>query len=258
MIGHILSTLDSKIYFTFENTSIWRVYKLFVRHRMSHGHRLYIFRPPAKRLKGNGLGFLWSSCSDTRTARLHAHIPEKTSVIKRERKTSFSGKARIVTPPNIPWVFWGSSLSPSTHTSAAFPFPHVLLGVSEWAATVAIFYLRDSVRLVKGDWRTDTRAAEASSSRGNTSPRSMSGAVLPALALARTARDMGLQRAMTLPDMWWAFGEKNIHYLSQQLPRRPRDESVARGNVRNWEKDMTNVWPCVFLWAWNVRAAYVG
>lgn len=48
----------------------------------------------------------------------------------------------------------------------------------------------------------------ASSCHGNTSPRSMSGTVLPALALARTARDMGLQRAMTLPDMWWAVGEQ--------------------------------------------------
>lgn len=62
--------------------------------------------------------------------------------------------------------------------------------------------------LLKDDWRSDTSAAEASSRHGNTSPRSMSGAVLSALAPARTARDTGLQRAMTLPDMWWAFGEQ--------------------------------------------------
>lgn len=208
----------------------------------------YIFRPPVKRLKGNGLCFLWSSCSDTRTSRLRAHIPGKTSMIKRERKTSFSGKARLVTPPNIPRVLRGGSLSPSNPTLATF-FLHVFLGVSEWAATVAIFYPWDSAMLVKGDGCSDTGAAEASSCHGNTSQRSMSGAVLPALPLARTARDMGLQRAMTPPDMWWAFGEQNIHYLSLQPPRRPRDEYVARVNVWNWEKDMTNVWPCVFLWA---------
>lgn len=123
------------------------------------------------------------------------------------------------------------------------------LGVSEWATTVAIFCLRDSAMLVKGDWCSDTGAVEASSCHGNTSQRSMSGTVLPALPLARTARDMGLQRAMTLPDMWWVFGEQNIHYLSLQPPRRPWNEYVARVNVWNWEKDMTNVWPCVFLWA---------
>lgn len=81
-------------------------------------------------------------------------------------------------------------------------FPRVLLGASERAATVAIFHPRDSAVLVKGEWCSDTGAGEASSCHGNTSPRSMSGAVLPAPPLARTATDMGLQRAMTLPDMW--------------------------------------------------------
>lgn len=51
----------------------------------------------------------------------------------------------------------------------------------------------------------------------------------PQLAAAGLLRDMGLQQAMTLPDMWWVFGEQNIHYLSEQQPRRPRDVSVARG-----------------------------
>lgn len=84
--------------------------------------------------------------------------------------------------------------------------------------------------LVKDDWCSDAGAVEASSCHGNTSPRSMPG-VLTALALARTARDMGLQRAMTLPDMWGAFGEQNIHYLSQQPPRRPWHERGAAVNV---------------------------
>lgn len=51
----------------------------------------------------------------------------------------------------------------------------------------------------------------------------------PQLAAAGLLRDTGLQQAMTLPDMWWVFGEQNIHYLSEQQPRRPRDVSVARG-----------------------------
>lgn len=56
--------------------------------------------------------------------------------------------------------------------------------------------------LLKDNWCSDTSAVEAYSCHGNTSLRSMSGAVSSALALARTAPDMGLQRAMTLPDMW--------------------------------------------------------
>lgn len=95
-----------------ENASAWWVYLLLMRHRKSQRYRLYIFRPPVKRLKGNGLHFLWSSRSDTRTTRLCAHIPGKTSMIKRERKTSFSGKARLVTPPNIPWVLRGGKFKP--------------------------------------------------------------------------------------------------------------------------------------------------
>lgn len=88
---------------------------------MSYRYRNYILGPWAKRLKGTD--FTSSKVPAQTLGQPGCALTSRDrQKIKRERKTSFSGKARPVTPPNIPWVFRGSSLSTSNSTSAAF-FP---------------------------------------------------------------------------------------------------------------------------------------
>lgn len=79
---------------------------LLMHHRKGYGYRLYNLKPRAKRLKGNGLSlplkFQLRHSDSSAGSWLNAHVPEKRSVIGGARPTSFSGKAGLETPPNIP------------------------------------------------------------------------------------------------------------------------------------------------------------